>query len=226
MKTPDGNPPLSRSIRVGAIFPQTEMSTNPQEIVRYATGIEAMGFKHILAFDHVVGGSLQAYPRLEGRYTSDSLFHEVFVLFGFLAAVATDVELASGVLILPQRQTTLVAKQAAEVDVLSRGRLRLGIGIGWNEIEYQALNENFRNRGKRMEEQIELLKALWSERVLDFEGTYHTIQQAGIHPLPLERNIPLWIGGTAEPAVRRAARMVDGFMSSITAGPDSDRILG
>lgn len=215
----------SSSIRLGAIFPQTEMNTNPREIARYAVAVEAMGFNHLLAFDHVVGGSLDTYPNLAGRYTSESLFHEIFVLFGFLAAVTDNLELTTGVVILPQRQTVLVAKQAAEVDVLSEGRLRLGLGIGWNEIEFTALNENFRNRASRFEEQIALMQLLWSKPVVDFDGKYHTVHRAGINPLPTKRSIPLWIGGTAEPAVRRAARLVDGFISSDLIGPQQEQIL-
>jgi len=226
MTIPDHSLEVRRSIRVGAIFPQTEIGADPHEIVRYATQIEDMGFRHVLAFDHVVGGSVAAYPHLGKRYNSESMFHEVFVLFGYLAAVTKDLELASGVIILPQRQATLVAKQAAEIDVLSGGRLRLGVGIGWNEIEFQALGENFRNRARRMEEQIALLRRLWGERVIDFDGQYHTVKQAGIHPLPLRRAIPLWIGGTAEPAVRRAVRLGDGYMATTPMSPALDAILG
>ena len=213
-------------VQIGVIFPQTEMDQTPDDISRYATGVEEMGYKHLLAFDHVVGGSIDAYPELQGRYTSSSLFHEVFVLFGYLAAITNSLELASGVIILPQRQTTLVAKQAAAIDVLSEGRLRLGIGIGWNKIEYQALNENFSNRARRFEEQIELMRRLWERQVIDFEGEFHTVKQAGIHPLPPRKAIPMWIGASAEPAVRRAARMVDGFTSTTPVGPQLEILIG
>lgn len=215
-----------QSIQIGAIFPQTEIGVNPHDIARYATGIEAMGFRHVLVFDHVIGGSVDAYPHLRDRYTTESLIHEIFVLFGYFAAITRDLELAAGVLVLPQRQTALVAKQAAAIDVLSRGRLRLGVGIGWNDVEFQALNENFRNRARRMEEQIGLLQQLWSERVVDFEGEFHTVRQAGIYPLPVRKSIPIWIGASAEPAVRRAARLVDGFMATTPIGPELDAILG
>lgn len=212
-------------MRLGAIFPQTDIGIDPQEIARYATTIEQMGFKHLLAFDHVIGGDLDTYPQLAGRYTSESNFHEVFVLFGYLAALTTRLEFATGVVILPQRQTALVAKQAAALDVLSGGRFRMGVGIGWNQIEYQALGENFRNRARRMEEQIEFLRTMWRESVIDFDGEFHTIQLAGIKPLPVNRSIPIWIGASAEPAVRRAARIADGFMATTLPGEELDAIL-
>ncbi|MGI8405059.1 MAG: LLM class F420-dependent oxidoreductase [Thermomicrobiales bacterium] len=201
-------------IRVGVVFPQTEIGNVVSDIREFAVTTEAMGFTHLLAYDHVVGGSLEAHPNLQGRYTSETPFHEVFVLFGYLAAVTTSLELVSGVLILPQRQTTLVAKQAAELDLLSGGRLRLGVGIGWNDIEYQALNENFRNRGRRIEEQISVLRAFWAQDILTYEGTWHHINHAGVLPLPLQRPIPIWIGASAEVAVRRAARLADGFFAN------------
>ena len=214
------------SVRIGVVFPQLEIGTIPSDIARYGTTVEQLGFRHLLAYDHVVGGALDEHPELAGRYTSDSLFHEVFVLFGYLAAITSTLELATGVLILPQRQTTLVAKQAAEVDVLSGGRLRLGVGIGWNAIEYEALNEDFRTRARRFEEQIALLRALWREDILTFRGDYHTVDHAGLLPMPVQQPIPLWIGASAEPAVRRAARLGDGYMATTPIGPQLDAILG
>ncbi|MCA9834090.1 MAG: LLM class F420-dependent oxidoreductase [Thermomicrobiales bacterium] len=218
--------PLTRDIRIGAVFPQNEIGTNPADIARHATTVEAMGLKHLLAFDHVIGGSLAAYPELQGRYNSNTMFHEVFVLFGYLAALTTDLELASGVIILPQRQTALAAKQAAEIDLLSGGRLRLGVGIGWNKIEYEALNENFRNRASRIEDQVSLMRELWCEPLVNHTTPYHSVRDAGILPLPVQRPIPIWFGGSAEPAVRRAARIGDGFMSTTALGPNLDAILG
>lgn len=214
------------AMRIGVVFPQTEIGAIPADIARYATTVESLGFRHLLAYDHVVGGSLDAHPQLAGRYTSETMFHEVFVLFGYLAALTTTLEFVSGVIILPQRQTALVAKQAAEIDVLSSGRLRVGIGIGWNAIEYEALNESFRNRARRFEEQIALLRALWTEPVLTFRGDFHTIDHAGILPMPLQQPIPLWIGASAEPAVRRAARLGDGYLATTPIGPQLDAILG
>lgn len=198
-------------IRIGAVFPQTEIGNRVADIRAFAVESENMGFRHLLAYDHVVGGSLAAHEKLRNRYTDESPFHEVLVLLGFLAAATTTMELVTGVLILPQRQTVLVAKQAAAVDLLSEGRLRLGVGIGWNDIEYQALNETFSNRARRFEEQITLLRELWKDTVISFQGNWHTVDNAGIQPLPRQRPIPIWIGAQAEAAIRRAARLADGF---------------
>ncbi len=148
-------------MRLGAVFPQTEVGSDPATARDLAQVVEESGFDHLLAYDHVLGASHDREPKLMGPYTEESLFHEPFVLFGFLAAATSRLELVTGVLILPQRQTALVAKQAAEVDVLSGGRLRLGVGVGWNYVEYDALNQKFSDRGKRQEEQIEVLLRLW-----------------------------------------------------------------
>lgn len=198
-------------MRIGAVFPQIESGVDPAAIRRYAEAVEAMGFTHILAYDHVLGASTASRPDWSGPYTSDSLFHEIFVLFGYLAAVTRNVELVTAVLVLPQRQTALVAKQAAEVDLLSGGRLRLGVGVGWNAVEYAGLNENFHNRGARSEEQIALLRALWSDTAVSFGGRWHTIEDAGINPLPPRRSIPIWIGGYSEATLRRIGAMGDGW---------------
>jgi probable F420-dependent oxidoreductase len=198
-------------MRIGVVFPQTEIGTDPIAIRDYAQAVEGMGYQHILIYDHVLGASTASRPDWKGPYTSDTLFHEPFVLFGYLAGLTQRVELVTGVIILPQRQTALVAKQAAEVDVLSGGRLRLGVGIGWNAVEYQGLNENFRNRAARIEEQVAVLRALWAEPVVSFQGRWHQIDAAGIKPLPIQRPIPVWFGGTAEPAIARAGRISDGW---------------
>ena len=199
-------------MKIGVVFPQTEIGDDPAVIRDYAQAVEGMGYSHLLVYDHVLG----AHPdRFEGKfrppYTHETSFHEPFVLFGYLAAVTATLELVSGIVILPQRQTALVAKQAAAVDVLSGGRLRLGVGIGWNFVEYEALGENFRNRGRRMEEQIALLRKLWTEPLVDFAGRYHTIKQAGIKPLPVQQPIPLWMGGGADAVLQRIARIADGW---------------
>jgi probable F420-dependent oxidoreductase len=207
-------------MRIGAVFPQTEIGTSAPAIRDYAQAVEAMGYTHILAYDHVLGASTATRPNWDGPYTSETPFHEVFVLFGYLAAVTERVELVPGVLIVPQRQTVLVAKQAAEVDVLAGGRFRLGVGIGWNEVEYQGLGEDFHNRGVRSEEQIEVLRALWSEPVVTFEGRWHRIEAAGINPLPVRRSIPIWIGGGRDATLRRVARLGDGWMPQL---PPDDR---
>jgi probable F420-dependent oxidoreductase len=198
-------------MKVGVVFPQTESGVDPVAMRTYAQAVEDMGYNHILAYDHVLGASTATRPDWTGAYTSETLFHEVFVLLGYLAAVTTRVELVTGVLILPQRQTVLVAKQAAEVDLLSGGRLRLGVGVGWNAVEYEGLNENFRNRGARSEEQIALLRALWAEPVITFKGRWHTVDNAGIKPLPPRRSIPVWIGGYSEATLQRIGALGDGW---------------
>lgn len=198
-------------MRIGAVFPQLESGTDPVAIRDYAQAVEAMGYTHILAYDHVLGAGTTTRPDWSGPYTSESLFHEPFVLFGYLAAVTKSIELVTGVIILPQRQTALVAKQAAEVDLLSGGRLRLGVGVGWNAVEYDGLNENFKNRGARSEEQIALLRALWSQTAINFKGRWHTIEDAGINPLPPRRSIPIWIGGYTEATLKRIGAMGDGW---------------
>lgn len=198
-------------MRIGVIFPQTEIGADPSVIRDFAQTAEGLGYSHILAYDHVLGAVPEREPRLWGPYTHESAFHEPFTLFGYLAAVTERVGLVTGVIILPQRQTALVAKQAAEVDILSGGRLRLGVGTGWNYVEYDALNERFGNRGRRQEEQIEVLRRLWAEPVVDFAGAWHRIDRAGLNPLP-GRRIPIWFGGFSAPAFERAARIGDGFI--------------
>jgi probable F420-dependent oxidoreductase len=200
-------------MQIGVVFPQTEIGNDPSVIRDYAQTAEGLGFSHLLAYDHVLGANPQRPGGWTGPYTHLTPFHEVFVLFGYLAAVTTRLGLAAGVIILPQRQTALVAKQAASIDVLSGGRLRLGVGLGWNEVEYTSLNESFHNRGKRMEEQVELLRLLWSEPLVTFKGKWHTIPDAGLNPLPVQRPIPIWFGGNAEAALRRLARLGDGWIA-------------
>ncbi len=199
-------------MKIGVVFPQTEIGDDPEHVARFATTAEALGFHHLLAYDHVLGANTASRPGWTGPYTMDSLFHEPLVLFGFLAGQTDRIELASAVLILPQRQTALVAKQAAAVDVLSRGRLRLGIGTGWNPVEYEALGENFHDRGVRSEEQIEVMRRLWAEPAVDFEGRWHRIPDAGIKPLPPRRRIPVWLGGGAPAVVDRVGRIADGWL--------------
>ena len=199
-------------MQFGVVFPQTEIGIDPGAIREYAQAAENLGYRHILAYDHVLGASTATRPDWRGPYNSDTPFHEPFVLFGYLAGLTRQIEFATGVIILPQRQTALVAKQAAEIDVLSGGRLRLGVGIGWNDVEYQALGQDFHNRGARLEEQIAVLRALWAEPVVTFHGRWHTIAAAGINPLPVQRPIPLWLGGTADAAIARAGRIGDGWM--------------
>lgn len=199
-------------MKIGAVFPHQEIGSDPVVVRDWAQAAEAFGYSHILAYDHVLGAVREPRdPPLLGPYDEESAFHEPFVLFGYLAACTRRVELVTGILILPQRQTALVAKQAAEIDLLSGGRLRLGIGTGWNYVEYDSLNEDFRSRGKRQEEQVEVLRKLWSEPVLDYRGQWHHIDRAGLKPLP-GRQIPIWFGGFNDIAFRRAARIGDGFI--------------
>ena len=206
-------------MKLGVVFPQTEITADAGAVKAYAQAAEAAGYDHLLAYDHVLGAGLANRPEFRGPYSAASLFHEPFVLFGYLAGVTRSLELAVGVIILPQRQTALVAKQAAEVDVLSGGRLRLGVGVGWNDIEYTGLGENFANRGRRFEEQVELLRKLWTEPVVDFTGRYHRMPEAGLNPLPIQRPIPLWIGGTAEVVMARIGRLADGWFPQVQPGP-------
>lgn len=206
-------------MRLGAIFPQLEIGADPEEIRRYALGVEALGYHHLLAYDHVLGADVRDRPDWRGPYTTKSLFHEPFVLFGYLAAL-TKLELVTGVIVLPQRQTALVAKQAAEVDILARGRFRLGVGVGWNEVEYEALGEPFHNRGARSEEQIEVLRRLFTDESVRFTGRWHRITDAGLNPLPAQRPIPIWLGGGAEALLRRVGRFGDGWFPQ--RGPDDE----
>lgn len=199
-------------MKIGAVFPHLEIGDDPLVIRDWAQAAEELGYSHILAYDHVIGAvHADRDPPLWGPYDEQSAFHEPFVLFGYFAAATQRVELVTGILILPQRQTVLAAKQAAQIDLLSGGRLRLGIGTGWNYVEYESLRENFADRGDRQEEQVELMRRLWREPVIDYEGKYHRVPRAGLNPLP-KRSIPIWFGGFAPVAFRRAARIGDGFI--------------
>ena len=198
-------------MKLGAVFPQTEIGADPGGVREFAQAVEELGFDHLLAYDHVLGADDARHPDLVGPYRSEHMFHEILVLFGYLAGVAPGLELVTGVVITGQRQTALLAKQAAEIDVLTGGRFRLGLGIGWNPVEYEALGMNFHDRGRRLEEQIDLMRRLWTEPVLDYEGRWHTVTAAGINPLPVQRPIPIWIGGSAERALRRTAKLADGY---------------
>ena len=213
-------------MRIGAVFPQTEIGSDPSIIREYVTAVEEMGFDHLVIYDHVVGASVKNRPDWRGPYTSETLFHEPFVLFGYLAALTKRLELVTGVIILPQRQTVLVAKQVAEVDVLSGGRMRLGVGVGWNEVEYEALSEDFHTRGRRLEEQVEVLRALWTQPVVTYTGKWHTINEAGLNPLPVQRPIPIWFGGAADVAIERIARIGDGWMPQMPPNERARELIG
>ena len=203
-------------VELGALFPQTEIGADPGAIRAFALAAEDLGYTHLLAYEHVIGAQIDR-PDRQGRrwpYTHRSVFHEPMVLYGYLAAVTRRIGLVTAILIAPQRQTVLIAKQAAAIDVLSEGRLRLGLGLGWNAVEYEALNENFHDRGKRIEEQVQVLRALWTEPVVSFHGRWHHIDEAGINPLPVQRPIPIWMGGWVDPVLKRIARIADGWIVS------------
>jgi len=197
-------------MQIGVTFPQTEIGKDPVVIRDYAQAAEGLGYSHIVAFDHVLGADPTHRPGWQG-YTHRSMFHEPFVLFGYFAAL-TRLEMVPAVIILPQRQTALVAKQAAEVDVLTGGRLRLGVGVGWNPVDYEALGMNFHTRGRMVEEQIEVMRLLWSQEIVNYKGKFHTIIEAGLNPLPVRRSIPIWMGGRADVLLRRTARLGDGWL--------------
>ncbi len=199
-------------MRIGMIYPQTEYGNDPAAIRDYAQIAEDLGFTHLLAYDHILGENAAIPAQGYRPYTHLSAFQEPFVLFSYLAGLTRQLEFTTGILILPQRQTAVVAKQAATLDILSQGRLRLGIGLGWNAVEYEALNENFHNRGKRSEEQIYVLRKLWTEPVVTYLGKYHTITESGLNPMPVQRPIPIWLGGVAEAVLKRAVHLGDGWM--------------
>jgi probable F420-dependent oxidoreductase len=198
-------------MRYGVTLPQNEIGNDPAIIKEFAQTAESLGYDHLNAYDHVLGANRR--PEWEGQYrpySHEHFFHEVFVLFGYLAAVTERIEFATGILVLPQRQAALVAKQAVEVDALSGGRFRLGVGVGWNDVEFEGMGENFRNRGKRIEEQVNVIRQLWEKPLIKFAGDYHTINDAGLNPLP-SRKIPVWMGGGSDVVLRRMARMADGW---------------
>lgn len=210
-------------MRIGAVFPQTEIGDDPVAIRDWAQAAEGLGYRHILAYEHVLGFAKDPIQTSVGPMTPDRNAHEPLVLFGYLAGLTRRVELATGILILPQRQTALVAKQAAEVDVLSGGRLRLGIGVGYAPAEFTALGADYHTRGARIEEQMALLRALWTEEAVIFQGRWHHLEGAGMSPRPVQRPIPIWIGGMSEAALKRAAALADGWLSVLRATDDHAR---
>src|SRR6266511_1045326 len=208
-------------MQIGVVFPQIEIGADAGAVRAYAAAVSDLGYRHVLAYDHVVGADPAAYRGWNGPYDIDDTFHEPLVLYGFLAGI-TSLELVTGILILPQRQTVLVAKQAAEVDLLTGGRFRLGVGIGWNRVEYEALGQDFSVRGRRIGEQVRLLRRLWTERSVTFEGRYDRVTGVGIAPLPAQRPIPVWFGASSPPALRRAGRLADGWFPQVRPGPKLD----
>jgi probable F420-dependent oxidoreductase len=211
-------------MQLGVVFPQTEIGSDVGAVRAFAQGVEGLGFRHLLVYDHVVGADPEVHKPWTGPYDVKTTFHEPMVLFGFLAA-ATTLELATAVLIAPQRQTALIAKQATEVDLLAEGRFRLGVAVGWNEVEYDALGMNFSNRGKRLDEQVVLLRKLWTEQSVSFSGDYEHVSGAGLSPLPIQRPIPIWFGAHSAPAFRRAGRLGDGWFPEMEPGPELEAAL-
>jgi probable F420-dependent oxidoreductase len=208
-------------MRIGVVFPQTELGGDTGAVRAYVQRAEELGFTHVLAYDHVVGADPEVYPGWDGPYDVHTTFHEPMVFYGYLAAV-TSMELVTGIIIAPQRQTALLAKQAAEVDLLTGGKFRLGVGIGWNRVEYEALGQDFARRGERLSEQITLLRRLWTEQSVTFSGTFDQITGAGLAPLPVQQPIPVWIGAQSAPAYRRAGRLADGWFPQMAPGPQLD----
>jgi probable F420-dependent oxidoreductase len=197
----------------GVVFPTTQIGTDPAVIRDFAQTAEGLGYRRLQVYDHVLGAvHADRDPPLPGPYTERDPFHEPLTLLAFLAACTTTIEFGVAVLVLPQRQTVLVAKQAAEVDLLSRGRLVMAVGTGWNYVEYQSLGTCFEDRGRRLDEQVELLRLLWREPVVDYRGEFHRIDRAGLSPRPARGTIPLYFGGGSEASLRRAAATGDGFV--------------
>jgi probable F420-dependent oxidoreductase len=208
-------------MRIGVVFPQTEIGADAGAVRAYGSRVDELGYRHVLAYDHVLGADPAVHAGWQGPYDVTTTFHEPMVLFGYLAGI-TSLELVTGIIILPQRQTALVAKQAAEVDLLSGGRFRLGIGLGWNAVEYEALGQDFSTRGRRVEEQVDLLRRLWTEPSITYDGRYDRVTGAGLAPLPVQRPIPIWFGAQSDRAYRRAGRLADGWFPQVPPGPKLD----
>nr|WP_062343036.1 LLM class F420-dependent oxidoreductase [Herbidospora sakaeratensis] len=206
-------------MRIGVVFPQTEIGPDVGAVRAYGQRVEELGFTHVMAYDHVLGADPDVHEGWDGPYDVDTAFHEPMVLFGYLAAL-TSLEMVTAIIIAPQRQTALLAKQAAEVDLLTGGRFRLGVGLGWNRVEYEALGQDFSTRGRRIEEQVELMRRLWTERSLSFDGRFDRVTGAGLAPLPVQRPIPVWFGAQSAPAYRRAGRLADGWFPQFAPGPE------
>jgi probable F420-dependent oxidoreductase len=208
-------------MQIGVVFPQTELGGDVRAVRAYAEGVEQLGYAHLLTYDHVVGADPAIHQDWAAPYDVHTTFHEPFVLFGYIAAI-TALELVTGIIILPQRQTVLVAKQAAEVDLLTDGRFRLGVGLGWNAVEYEALGQDFSNRGARVEEQVTLLRRLWTEQTVTHDGPSERVTGAGLAPMPVQRPIPIWFGAMSRRAYRRVGRLGDGWFPMMPPGPDLD----
>jgi probable F420-dependent oxidoreductase len=199
-------------MQTGAVLSQGELGPDPAAARDYAQAVQDLGYDFLVTIDHVVGADAADHPERDRVFSIDSYLHEPLMLGAFLACAAPRLGQLTSVVILPQRQTVLIAKQAADLDVLLDGKLRLGVGIGWNPIEFEALGMRFQDRARRFEEQIELMRKLWTERVVTFEGRFDTVHAAGINPRPVQQPLPIWIGASAEVAVKRATRIADGYL--------------
>jgi probable F420-dependent oxidoreductase len=212
-------------MQLGTLLPWSDIGGDPGAVRDYALEAEAIGYDFLEAPDHVLGVNAASRPGWD-RNTNEDLFHDPFVLFGFLAGCTTKLGFSTGVLILPQRQTVLAAKQAACLDVLCQGRFRLGIGVGWNEVEFTGLNEDFHNRGRRSEEQVRVMQALWREPHVTFEGRWHKIEDAGINPRPPSGKVPVWFGGHHDRTLERIAKLGDGWMpNAYLPGAEADAVF-
>jgi probable F420-dependent oxidoreductase len=211
-------------MQINAFFPTRDIGSDPAKIRAWAQAAENLGYAYIEVPDHVFG--VTARDGWVPVYSEKDPFHETFVTLGFLAAVTKNIRLSSGILIAPQRQTGIIAKQAAEVDLLSGGRLRLGIGVGWNHVEYEALGAEWKTRGVRQAEQVEVLRRLWSENLVSFSGRFHNLKEVSIVPPPVQRPIPIWFGGSSDAAITRAARLGDGWMPIMTPDVQAEQKLG
>jgi probable F420-dependent oxidoreductase len=212
-------------MKIGVVFPQTEFPSDPLAIRDFAQAAEGLGYSHLLAYDHLVGANPNRPGGWSGPYTYADPFQEPLILFSYLAGLTEQLSFISGIIILPQRETVLFAKQAATLDVLCQGRLRLGIALGWNKVEYIAQNKDFHNRGARIEEQVQVLRKLWTQELVTFEGRWHTIPDAGLNPLPVQQPIPLWFGGHADAVLRRVARLGDGWLPNYRSAEDAAEAL-
>ena len=212
-------------MKIGVVFPQIEFGNDVAAIRDYTQTAEALGYTHILAYDHILGANPDRSEPWQGPYTYKNPFHEPFLLFSYMAALTQTIEFVTGILILPQRETALVAKQAAELDVLSNGRFRLGIGNGWNKVEYTAQNQDFHTRGKRIEEQVDVLRQLWQNELISYEGQWHHIPDAGLNPLPVQQPIPIWFGGHADAVLQRIGRIGDGWLPNYTTAQGAQPAL-
>ena len=214
-------------MKLSVEFPSVSYREGPEAVLRLARAIEQIGYDHIDVFDHVVMG----FPidgRPPGPYPATMPILEALMTLAYVAAITSRLTLGTEVLVLPQRQPTLVAKQVSTLDTLSGGRVRLGVGVGWQESEYAALGENFRTRGARMDDAIRLLRACWGDSPVDVAGDHYRLTAMGMEPKPPQgRRLPIWIGGLSERAYRRVGELGDGWLASrVTDGDSARRAVG